>query len=323
MTSAGMTKTELNQTLSSTVEFYRGNPPMDVLARELQVDENEARLLLKEYLAVNPYQAPAPVVKKPRRAAKRRSAKKTSPQTDAAPKKKPLKLHGIPVGALPWIAVIIGLIATGRSFFYVYDYFTRVDGVFAGILMGALFSGVSTMAPTIAIYAYTLRKWVIMGVAGLAFVIFGIFNVYVTTQELDYQKSVKETTLLSEQENIVRARDRIATLKEEVPKYQASIKSEESERDLTFTNIQNYKVGSVEFNRLTNRWSTLKDSIKANKAELEKKKAERTTLESIEGVYSTKVLTVQDMENKRAMDTVFGIGLEAVGPIFIAIAFFL
>lgn len=278
--------------------WYKGKVPPDVLADNLQCTVEEAKEFIKEFAVL-----PA----KPKRMVRK-------PVTN---------MHTLALFILPWASGIIALLSMARSTVFTYNYFVRTDAVWSAVLMAILFSMVAYISLSVAIHAVKTKRWIIAIASTLIFGLFAYLNVYITVQELNYMKTLNEVELTNEQEQIVVARNRVATIEADIEDYGAKYKIAEAEYDVVLEKSNTPEIAITEYNRHRTNLDTIKGKLAGYEARVVKLKEERDSLTNLKGYYTLEVLTMEDKEQARQMDAVYAFSLEIVGAVFTAIAIFL
>ena len=294
-------KTEIRKSLAELKKWYPKTIPPKVLADRIDVTEEEAIGLLKEFSGP------------PKPPAVRR--KKVSKGVDL--------VHSVAQHVLPFGAGIIAIIALGRSVLFTFNYFSRTDSFYSAVFMAILFGMVGYLAPSITMLAYKSRRWFIGIGALLAFLLFGWINIYITVQELNITKIEKELVVTDNQEEIIKARKRVEQITIDISALQSSIGTDKREYGVVLAKSAEPEITTNEYNRHRNNLGVINERIAEKENSILLLRNEETLLTSLDGYYTMVIVTEGDKQEARRMDAVFAISLEVIGPLFTAIALFL
>ena len=306
------TKKAIRDSIRRIESWYSGKCPPDILADELRCSVEDAIKILTEY-------KPSAVNDK-------------KPVSKPVPKKvtKPVEELGhsdlLYKGAkkfLPYGSAIIAMIALARSFMFTYSYFYRTDSVLSAIFMALLFGLVGYLSPSICILAYKAKRYVVLSIAFILFVLFGWLNTYITVQELDVSKDNKEVVVSVEEEMVLKARDRVTAIDVELVNIESGIVRANAEYNSVLAKSNEPDLKSWEYNRHRTNLANVKESITKYENDRTTLNNEKKELTSLAGYYTMDVTTKEDKQSVRSMDMVYAISLEVVGPIFLVFALFL
>lgn len=300
--------------------------PVHSLMEVLNIDEQTARNMLVELITKERETAPVVVQnKKPVR--RRRVKRKAQPEVKKVtrkPKAKRNLFHELALTILPVLSIIIAIVAIGRSVLFTFNYFNRFNGSWEALSMAVLFSGVIFVMPSVIISSIQNKKWLVTIISSIAFLMFASLNVYIAVSEIDSMRSAKEAnTLTVEQQEVIQARSRVADIDSEMEDIDTTLIDKKREWQFLF-NQSSVSIDNIDlYNRLRSNLQTTEEEMEVLKNKKETLRSEKKLLTALEGYYTMQVLTEEDMNNSRAMDTLYALSLEYISAGILVIVMFL
>jgi hypothetical protein len=304
-----VTKKETRAELKRLIEFYGGNPPMDIILQQLNLSEEEAKELMDIVMA--------PKVK--------RIYKKRTPAKKPIGERIGEILHNIPIGIIRFMCTIIAIIALLRSGGYVYSHFARIDTTFFAVLMAGMIVMVSFVSPQILVYSYKRKSWFTLVLSIILMVVFAWFNIDVTIRGLAYAREQVDYYVSAGQEDIVKAKRRLIELDKKEAIILQDRERDGQERDTLQSQFEALagEIGSDLYISTRSRLNATKERYDKHRGNLEAIDTERTKLNKIEGLDSVRIKDDATKVQESSMDKIIAIGLELAGPITLAFALFL
>jgi hypothetical protein len=235
--------------------------------------------------------------------------------------------HEVPLGIVKFISAFVSLVAVVRTFGYDYQYYQTVDNKFFAILMSALLVSVSFTSPQVMIYAWKRRN-VFIGVISLLFVVLSsYYSIFVTSEVIRMKRLDNNITQITEQENIIRARERVLDIdileQQLLQDRDIELRERDSLQTASEQLIRERKDGTWEYNSMRTRLVTSKERIDSLNNRIGLLRNERTELKSIQGFYSEHVKTDDEKKIESSRDLIFAMFLDFVGPVFMSFSLFL
>lgn len=313
-----MNRYELKKQIRAIMPFYEGSPPIGVIADALKITAEEAQSLL---IQVQDEEA---IVRKKKRPATRRKKEK-APVTVPKVIEPEAGLHELPVGAIKWMSLIISVTALVRAFMYAFEYFCRADPPVYAALMAGMIAMVTFVSPQIFIIGWR-QKQLIVGLFSLALVLVFVWvSIQITIDVLDYSRTAKDNNHEVQNEQIIRARDRVTQIDNEIEKASKEVEIDVKERDILTRSLESLvgKETTPAYVDTRTRLNSAKKRIDTNNQLIAAKENERNSLKNTSGYFTALVKTSDKKASERNLDTAFAIGLDIVGPAFLCFSLFL
>lgn len=238
-----------------------------------------------------------------------------------------IKNHEVPLEIVKWISALVSVIAIIRTFFYDFQYYQTVDNKFFAGLMSILLVSVSFVSPQVMIYAWKKRN-ILIGVVSVLFVVLSsYYSIFVTSEVIRLKRLSSNTTQTTNQETIIRARERVAEINVLEQQLFKDKDIELRERDSIQTALEQLidekKDGTWEFSSMRTRLNDSKKRIDDIDKQISLIQKERTDLKAIDGYYSAHIKTEDEKTKESSRDLIFAMFLDFVGPVFMSFSLFL
>lgn len=324
------TRAQLLETTRTIFDSYGDNPSDELLARNYECSETDARAFWDEFLPelfvatveMKRNEGPKPFV--PKASPKKRTHRKkvahvVSQQVDKAMD----KVHEPPVWAIRLLAGLASIILLVRPIGYAIDYFGRANEPWVSVFMALGLAGGAFISPQVLILGFKNRSLMTL-LAGLVMMVLSIWaSVQVTTSELTY----------------LRAKTQVSFVQQDTAAEVSTVKREAAQAALT-TATKNLDTSRLKMETLTKKleflmegtpehWTARSDAKKAedswkdDKKKVDDKQAE---LDAIPVV--VKSAGVAKEEGDKAdlgftTDLAFAVTQDVVGPLMLSMAIFL
>jgi len=265
----------------------------------------------------------------PKKPARTRGKRKSRAKTTAVAEKDKTKSKRRGVHELPmrWVRILAGVVSGAallRSAGYIYGYFYRVDeSVFLGILMAIFSSMVTFVAPQIGLIGIRKRNWWLTGLAGVILTIFTIFTIHVTVGNLDYNRAQKDQVSLVAAEKVLEARDVVATAEQSKKDKAVSHQRDGEDMDQLQEKMRRPGNSNQEYLYYRDQYNAKERKYQNYDSEIAVLNIKIQDAKNVPGFYSTEIKNEAQKAADRGGDLAFAIGLDIVGPIFLAFALFL
>jgi len=238
-----------------------------------------------------------------------------------------IKHHEVPLSIVKVISAFVSLVAVVRTFGYDYQYYQTVDNKFFAVLMSALLVSVSFTSPQVMIYAWKRRN-VLIGIVSLLFVVLSsYYSIFVTSEVIRMKRLNNNITQTTEQEDIIRARERVSDIgileQQLLQDRDIELRERDSLQTASEQLIRERKDGTWEYNAMRTRLVTSKERIDSLNNRIGLLRDERSELKSIQGFYSEHVKTDDEKKIESSRDLIFAMFLDFVGPVFMSFSLFL
>lgn len=315
----------MDESLERLANFYGGvdKIPPHVLLEE-QARNNKRKVVVNKAPKVEPVvEVPKEPTPKPK--AKKAPAKKPKRTYTRKPKEKENATHNIALKILGPSAGLVSIIALVRTGIIQYQYFERSDNVLIAGMMAALLGLVTFILPSVFIQAIRMRKVFISIITFIATLFFGFIAMRITVYEFDYSKNLTENVVSSEEEVVLRARNRVDDINEYLSSNAELLEEYTIEKNIKLQ--QQQETDPVNqywiYNRVQTEIAGIQSKIDSITEENGVLKSEKDLLTQTEGYYTMQITTEEDREVSRELDMPLSIALEVAGPLFLALALFL
>ncbi len=228
------------------------------------------------------------------------------------------------MGAVRLLAGITSLWALTRSAGYIFEYFYRFDNsTVLGVLMAAFISSVVFTTPQIGLIGIRKKNPWLVSLAGVILTIFMIFTVHITVDNLDYARKAKDLTYLEDAEKVLAARDVVATGESTKKDKAVDHARDGADLDQLQEKMRNPKNTNGEYVYYRDQYAQTKSRYDAYPGEITALNARIEKAKDTPKYYSTEIKSDAQKAGERGGDLAFAIGLDLVGPIFLAFALFL
>lgn len=349
-----MNRKDTMDVVARVVKFYDGEPPIDVLANELQMTERDARLMYERYTEkqskVKAKRAPrkkkeatvpAPVEVAPEPVDTPMQVAEEIPvplvedrpvireeKTPELPKPTEVehgleKIHELPVDLIRTLSAAVAFIMLVRPIGYAIDYLSRFNDIWFAIFMALGMVTASFISPQILVLAIRQVKYFTAAMALLCTVIFSFLLINITVDELKYVRESVKTAQVTGKADDIKNEKKVRDLEQEIADATAEVTSKKEKMEMITKRLDGLDPSDVKYKSNYNDWLKTSGEVEAIQKGITKKRQEVRELRSAIGTVVTIETDVKTTDREQIVDWLLAISQDVAGPLFLSFALFL